>query len=98
MKQDNIQLRNLLDSAKSLLKEFHINYNTEIGPRTNRLIELSNQIANIVKNDNPEIANILVQAIKRINNRQIVPVVPYGQMEEKHFINGSISSTIKVLA
>ncbi len=103
MKQDNNQLRNLIDSAKSLLTEFYktINYNTEIGPRTNRLIELSNQIANIVKNDNPEIANILVQAIKSINNRQIVPVAPYGQMVEKHFINafafGSISSTIRVL-
>lgn len=101
MKQANIQIRNLLDSAKSLLKEFHINYNTEIGPRTNRLIELSNQIVNITKNDYPEIANILVHAINNINIRQIVPVAPYGQMVEKHYINayafGSISSTIKVL-
>lgn len=101
MKQDNTQLRILLDSAKSLLTEFNINYNTEIGPRTNKLIELSNQIATIIKNDYPKIANLLEKTISNINNRQIFQVAPYGQMVEKHFINayafGGICSTIKII-
>lgn len=101
MKQDIIQLRNMIDSAKALLTGISINYNSEIGPRTKKLIEISNQIVLIIKQDYPEIANILMNATNHIVNRQVVPLAPYGPMVNKDFINaysyGDIRTSIKIL-
>ena len=101
MKQDIIRLRNMIDSAKALLTGISINYNSEIGPRTKKLIEISNQIVLIIKQDYPEIANILMNATNHIVNRQVVPLAPYGPMVNKDFINaysyGDIRTSIKIL-
>ena len=101
MKQEYSQLRNLIDSAISLLKGISINYNTEIGPRTRQLVEFSNQIASIIKEDHPTIADILLNATRTIVNRQSVPIGSYGQMVYKDFINaysfGDLRTAIKVI-
>lgn len=100
-KQDCSQLRNMIGSAKSLLTGISINYNSEIGPRTKKLIEISNQIIPIINQDYPEIANILKNATNNIVNRQAITLAPYGPMVSKDFINaysfGDIRTTIKVL-
>lgn len=101
MKQEYSHLRNLIDSAKTLLTGISINYNTEIGPRTRQLVEFSNQIFPIVKEDHPTIADILQNATRTIVNRQAVPIGPYGQMVYKDFINaysfGELKAAIKVI-
>ena len=70
MKRDNTQIRNLIDSAISLLTGISINYNSEIGPRTKQLVEISNEITSLIKEKYPEIANILMNATSHIVNRQ----------------------------
>jgi len=101
MEQNHSQLRNLIDSAKTLLKGISINYNTEIGPRTRQLVELSNQIFPIIKDDHPTIADILLNATLTIVNRQSIPIGPYGQIVYKDFINaysfGDLRTAIKVI-
>ena len=101
MKRDNTQIRNLIDSAISLLTGISINYNSEIGPRTKQLVEISNEIISLIKEEYPEIANILLNATSHIVNRQMVPLSPYGPMVNKDLINaysfGDIRTTIKIL-
>ena len=101
MEQDNTQIRNLIESAKALLTGISINYNSEIGPRTKQLVEISNKIASIVKEKYPEIANILMNATSHIINRQVVSLAPYGPVVNKDLINaysfGDIRTSIKIL-
>ena len=101
MKQDYSQLQELINSAKSLLTGISINYNSEIGPRTKQLVEISNKIASLIQKEYPEIANILLNATSHIVNRQMVPLSPYGPMVNKDLINaysfGDIRTTIKIM-
>ena len=101
MEQDNTQIRNLIESAKALLTGISINYNSEIGPRTKQLVEISNKSASIVKEKYPEIANILMNATSHIINRQVVSLAPYGPVVNKDLINaysfGDIRTSIKIL-
>lgn len=101
MKRNYQLIRNLIDSAKSLLTGISINYNSEIGPKTKKLVEICNSIASLAKEIHPEITNILLNATSNIVNRQIIPVSPYGPMVNKDFINaysfGDLRTTIKIL-
>ena len=60
MKRNYDQVRNLIDSAKTLLTGVSINYNSEIGPKTKQLVDICNSIAPLIKEMYPEIANILM--------------------------------------
>lgn len=98
---DNTQIRKLIDSALSLLTGISINYNSEIGPRTKQLVEISNKLASSIHKEHTEIANILMNATSHIVNRQMVPLSPYGPVVNKDLINaysfGDIRTTIKIL-
>ena len=101
IQQDYIRLRSLIESAITLLKEININYNSMVGPRTKKLVELSNQIIPIIKEDYPEIVDILENATKKIINRQSTNQPPFGQVVVYDFINayafGDIRTTLKIL-
>lgn len=101
MNRDVTQIRYLIDSAKSLLTGISINYNSEIGPLTKQLVDISNKIASFVKETYPEICNILTNATSHIVNRQVISLSPYGPMVNKDFINaysfGDIRTAIKIL-
>lgn len=101
MKHDYKKLRSMIDSAKSLLTGISINYNSEFGPRTKQLVDISNQIIHIINQDYPEIASILKNATSNIVNRQPVTLTPYGPLVNKDFINaysfGDIRTSIKIL-
>lgn len=101
MKRNNRQVRDLIDSAKTLLTGISINYNSEIGPKTRKLVEICNSIASLIKEMYPEIADILMNSTNHIVNRQVVSMSPYGPMVNKDFINaysfGDIRTAIKVL-
>ena len=101
MKRNCHQVRYLIDSAKTLLTDISINYNTEIGPKTKKLVEICNSIASLIKEMYPEITNIVTNATSHIVNRQVIPMSPYGPMVNKDFINaysfGDLRTTIKIL-
>lgn len=101
MKTDIKQIRDLIDSAKNVLTRININYNSEIGPQTNKLIGITRQIIPIIKTDHPKIAEILEHAVNTIVNRQSVPTYPYGLNVVKNLINaysfGDIRTAIKIL-
>jgi hypothetical protein len=104
MKQDISHLKNLINSAKLLADNISqsVNYNTPFDNRTQQLAGIVKQIIPLIKNNCPEIANILEKATSRIINRQVVPMVPYGPMVNKDFINafffGDIRTTINILS
>ena len=62
MEHNYEKLRSMIDSAKSLLTGISINYNSEIGPRTKQLVDISNQIILIINQDYTEIASIIKNA------------------------------------
>lgn len=104
MRQDISHLKNLINSAKLLADNISqsVNYNTPFDNRTQQLAGIVKQIIPLIKNNCPEIANILEKATSRIINRQVVPMVPYGPMVNKDFINafffGDIRTTINILS
>lgn len=101
MKHNYHQVREMIDSAKSLLVGISINYNSEIGPKTKKLVDICNAIIPLVKEMYPEIANILKNATSHIVNRQVIAMSPYGPMANKDLINaysfGDLRTVIKVL-
>lgn len=101
MKQYFNQLRSMIDSAKTLLTGISVNYNSEIGPRTKKLVEITKQIVSIINVDYPEIANILNNAANSIVNRQAVALAPYGPIVNKDYINAysfaEIRTSIRIL-
>lgn len=101
MKQYFNQLRSMIDSAKTLLTGISINYNSEIGPRTKKLVEITKQIVSIINVDYPEIASILNNAANNIVNRQAVALAPYGPIVNRDFINAysfaDIRTSIRIL-
>ena len=101
MKQNYHQVRDMIDSAKALLKGISIDYNSEIGPKTKRLVEICNAIAPLVKEMYPEIADIVRNATSHIVNRRVMAMTPYGPMVNKDFINaysfGDLRTAIKIL-
>ena len=101
MKRNYHQVRDMIDSAKTLLTGISINYNSEIGPKTKELVKICDLIASLVKEKYPEIANIVMNATNHIVNRQVVSMAPYGPMVNKDFINaysfGDLRTAIKIL-
>ena len=101
MKRNDHQVRNLIDSAKTLLTGISINYDSEIGPKTKELMKICNSIAPLVKDVYPEIANIVMNATSHIVDRRFYQMSPYGPMVNKDLINayffGDLRTTIKIL-
>lgn len=103
--KDYSQLRDLISSAKDVLTGININYDSIIGPRTQRLVEISKQIIPIIKEDYPDIAQILLNATQRIVFRTSrilqIPQPPYYQNVFGDFINaysfGDIRTSIKII-
>ena len=63
MKQDITHLKNLINSAKLLADNISqsVNYNTPFDNRTQQLAGIVKQIIPLIKNNCPEIANILAE-------------------------------------
>ena len=101
MKYNYHQVREMIDSAKTLLIGISIDYNSEVGPKTKELVRICNSIASLIKEMYPEIANIVMNATNHIVNRQVVSMAPYGPMVNKDLINaysfGDLRTTIKIL-
>jgi hypothetical protein len=70
MKQYYYHLRELIDSAKASLKEISIDYNSTVGPRTRKLLEISKQIIPLIELDYPKAAKVLQNAVHDITTFQ----------------------------
>ena len=70
MKQYYYHLRELIDSAKASLNEIVIDYNSTVGHRTKKLLEISKQIIPIIELDCPKGAKLLQNAIQNITTNQ----------------------------
>lgn len=98
-------LRNLISSARGVLGEIKINYDSLVGPRTRKIVEISKQIIPLIKDDYPEIATILSNATQKISFRTSrviqIPQPPFYQNVVEDHINaysfGDIRTAIKIL-
>ncbi len=103
MKQDNGQLRNLINSAKTLSTNItmSIRNNFPIDTDTQNLLGIARQIVPLINDNYKGIANVLTKAISGIKTYQTIPMPPYGQLVNKEVINlyslRDIMTTINIL-
>lgn len=103
MEQDNGQLRNLINTAKTLSANLtmSVNNNFPIETDTQNLLGIAKQIVILINDSYKGIANVLTKAISGIKTYQTIPVPPYGQLVNKEVINlyslRDIMTTINIL-
>ena len=105
MNKDYRQIRNLIDSAQNVLAGIKINYDSTIGPRTTKLLELVRQIVPLINKDYPVISNILENALRHktfaITKQVQIPHYPFLQNVVNDCINaysfGDIRTAISIL-
>ena len=103
MEQDNGQLRNLINTAKSLSTNItmSIRNNFPIVTDTQNLLGIARQIVPLINDNYKGIANVLTKAISGIKTYQTIPMPPYGQLVNKEVINlyslRDIMTTINIL-
>jgi len=103
MKQDNDQLRNLINTAKSLSTNItmSIRNNFPIVTDTQNLLGIARQIVPLINDNYKGIADVLKGAINDIKTIQAIPMPPYGQFVNKEVINlyslRDIMTTINIL-
>ncbi len=74
------ELRKKINSCSNLLKEFQINYNTKIGPKTTALISQIETLLPLIRTKYPQIADILNHANNTINNRGLINAYSFGDI------------------
>lgn len=103
MKQDNGQLRNLINTAKSLSTNITVSIrnNFPIDTGTQNLLGIARQIVPLINDNYKGIADVLKGAINDIKTIQAIPMPPYGQLVNKEVINlyslRDIMTTINIL-
>jgi hypothetical protein len=103
MKQDNGQLRNLINTAKSLSTNItmSIRNNFPIVTDTQNLLGIARQIVPLINDNYKGIADVMKGAINDIKTIQAFPMPPYGQLVNKEVINlyslRDIMTTINIL-
>ena len=103
MKQDNGQLRNLINTAKSLSTNITMSIRNHfpIDTDTQNLLGIARQIVPLINDNYKGIADVLKGAINDIKTIQAIPMPPYGQLVNKEVINlyslRDIMTTINIL-
>ena len=103
MQQDNNQLRNLINTARTLSANLtmSVNNNFPIDTGTLNLLGIARQIVPLINDNYKGIANVLTKAISGIKTYQTIPMPPYGQLVNKEVINlyslRDIMTTINIL-
>jgi len=103
MKQDNGQLRNLINTAKSLSTNITMSIRNKfpIVTDTQNLLGIARQIVPLIIDNYKGIADVLKGAINDIKTIQAFPMPPYGQLVNKEVINlyslRDIMTTINIL-
>ena len=83
-------VKNLINQGITVLERMRINYNSQIGPNTMRLIEISKQLIPQLQAEQPKIADILSKAISNINNNGFILAYAFGDIRTCYRILESI--------
>lgn len=87
--QNKIKL--LLNEAISMLNQIRINYQCPIGPRTAKLLSVSQDILLLIKDDYPIISNIISSAIQKITqNPSFINAYAFGDLRTSITILNSL--------
>lgn len=79
-------VRNLINQGIKVLGRMRVSYNSPIGPNTMRLIEISKQLIPQLREEQPEIADILSKAIYSINHNGLILAYSFGDIRTCYWI------------
>lgn len=74
------ELKKSINACYDLLSGLKIDYNSQVGPKTSSLIQQSKALAQLASPKYPQIANILNEAIGKINNRGLINAYAFGDL------------------
>lgn len=74
-------IRELVNQGIKVLQRMKINYNSTIGPNTMQLINISKQLIPNLQKEQPEIADILNNALSTINFNGFISAYSFGISE-----------------
>ena len=73
-------IKDILNSAISILKSIKIDYNSPIGPRTTALVAEVSRLVPLLKNEQPYIAECLNQSISNISFNGLINAYSFGDI------------------
>ena len=73
-------IKDILNSAISILKSIKIDYNSPVGPRTTALVAEVSQLVPLLKNEQPYIAECLKQSISNISFNGLINAYSFGDI------------------
>lgn len=73
-------IKDILNSAISILKSIRIDYNSPIGPRTTALMAEVNRLVPLLENDQPCIAECLKQSLTNISFNGLINAYSFGDI------------------
>ena len=73
-------IRELVNQGIKVLQRMKINYNSTIGPNTMQLINISKQLIPNLQKEQPEIADILNNALSTINFNGFISAYSFGDI------------------
>lgn len=73
-------IKDILNSAISILKTIRINYNSPIGPRTTALVAEVSRLIPLLENDQPCIAECLKQSLANISFNGLINAYSFGDI------------------
>ena len=73
-------IKDILNSAISILKTIKIDYNSPIGPRTTALVAEVSRLVPLLKNEQPYIAECLNQSISNISFNGLINAYSFGDI------------------
>ncbi len=85
-------IREILDSCLVTLKSMRIDYNTPIGPKTNRLMNDAKLLITLIQEDYPKISQTIQEALNSLPIRN-----PIGTLFINAYAFGDLRTAIKIL-
>ncbi|MBS4965431.1 MAG: toll/interleukin-1 receptor domain-containing protein [Phocaeicola dorei] len=83
-------IRGLVNQGIKVLQQMRINYNSTIGPNTMQLINISRQLIPNLQKEQPEIADILNNALSSINFNGFISAYSFGDIRTCYRILASL--------
>ena len=83
-------IRELVNQGIKVLQRMKINYNSTIGPNTMQLINISKQLIPNLQKEQPEIADILNNALSTINFNGFISAYSFGDIRTCYRILASL--------
>lgn len=88
-------IRVLVNQGIKVLQQMRINYNSPIRPNTMQLINTSKQLIPELQKEQPEIADILNNALFTINFNGFISAYSFGYIRTRYRILASLTTILK---